>query len=151
MQRLHQTGQQVTLRKGSKMNRTDFEGLVSNQFGIDPENPWPENPGHRVFRHSRNNKWFALLMDVPKAKLGLSGEGSIDVVNLKCDPDLIQILRQQEGFFPACHMNKSHWISVALDRVDDGTIADLLAQSYALTEARPRKRTCPTAEQASNI
>lgn len=133
------------------MNRTDFEGLVSDQFGIDPENPWPEHPGHRVFRHSRNNKWFALLMDVPKAKLGLSGEGSIDVVNLKCDPDLIQILRQQEGFFPAYHMNKSHWITMALDRVNDDTIAGLLAQSYALTEARPRKRTCPTAKQASSI
>ena len=90
-------------------------------------------------------------MDVPKAKLGLSGEGSIDVVNLKCDPDLIQILRQQEGFFPAYHMNKSHWITVALDRVDDDTIAGLLAQSYALTEARPRKRTCPTIKQASSI
>lgn len=90
-------------------------------------------------------------MDVPKAKLGLSGEGSIDVVNLKCDPDLIQILRQQEGFFPAYHMNKIHWISVALDCVNDDIIANLLAQSYALTEARPRKRTCPTAKRASSI
>ncbi len=126
------------------MNRADFEKLVSEQFGVDPENPWPENPGHRVFRHSRNNKWFALLMDVSKTKLGLNGEGSLDVVNLKCDPDLIQILRQQEGFFPAYHMNKSHWITVALDRVDDETIASLLAQSYALTETRPRKRSRAT-------
>lgn len=133
------------------MNRTDFEGLVSEQFGIDPENPWPENPGHRVFRHSRNNKWFALLMDVPKAKLGLNDEGSIDVVNLKCDPDLIQILRQQEGFFPAYHMNKSHWITVALDRVDDETIASLLAQSYALTETRSRKLTCAAGKKTSSI
>lgn len=131
-------------RKGPKMNRTDFEKLVSEQFGVDPENPWPENPGHRVFRHSRNNKWFALLMDVSKAKLGLNGEGSLDVVNLKCDPDLIHILRQQEGFFPAYHMNKSHWITVALDRVDDETIASQLAQSYALTETRPRKRSRTT-------
>lgn len=121
------------------MNRTDFEKLVSEQFGVDPENPWLENPGHRVFRHSRNSKWFALLMDVSKAKLGLNGEGSLDVVNLKCDPDLIQILRQQEGFFPAYHMNKSHWITVALDSVDDETITSLLAQSYALTETRSRK------------
>ena len=131
-------------RKGAKMNRTDFEELVSEQFGVDPESPWPENPGHRVFRHSRNNKWFALLMDVSKTKLGLNSEGSLDVVNLKCDPDLIQILRQQERFFPAYHMNKSHWITVALDRVDDDTIASLLAQSYALTEARPRKRSRAT-------
>ena len=131
-------------RKGAKMNRTDFEKLVSEQFGVDPENPWPENPGHRVFRHSRNNKWFALLMDASKAKLGLNDEGSLDVVNLKCDPDLIQILRQQEGFFPAYHMNKSHWITVALDGVDDETIASLLAQSYALTETRPRKRSRAT-------
>ncbi len=126
------------------MNRTDFEKLVSEQFEVDPENPWPENPGHRVFRHSRNNKWFALLMDVSKAKLGLNGEGSLDVVNLKCDPELIQILRQQEGFFPAYHMNKSHWITVALDSVDDETITSLLAQSYALTETRPRKRSRTT-------
>lgn len=131
-------------RKGAKMNRTDFEKLVSEQFGVDPENPWPENPGHRVFRHSRNNKWFALLMDVQKAKLGLGGEGSIDVVNLKCDPDLIHILRQQEGFFPAYHMNKSHWITVALNSVDDETITSLLAQSYALTETGSRKHSRAT-------
>lgn len=89
-------------------------------------------------------------MDVPKAKLRLSGEGSIDVVNLKCDPDLIQILRQQDGFFPGYHMNKNHWITVALDGVDDDTIASLLAQSYALTEARPRKRTNAPGNRAAN-
>ena len=61
-------------------------------------------------------------MDVPKNKLGLHDDCVLDVVNLKCDPILICSLLCENGFFPAYHMNKNSWITVALDNtVDDET------------------------------
>ena len=72
-------------------------------------------PYFLVFRHSGNRKWFAVIMDIPRKNLGLTDEGEIRVVNLKCDTRLIGSFRMEPGIFPGWHMNKSHWLSVALE------------------------------------
>ena len=59
-------------------------------------------------------------MNIPKEKLGISSSEIIDIVNLKSDPILIGNLRNEKGIYPAYHMNKTYWISVALD----GTVED---------------------------
>ncbi len=43
----------------------------------------------------------------------------MDVVNLKCEPDLIPNLINEKGIYPAYHMNKRHWISVEIERYED--------------------------------
>ena len=117
------------------MNKMDFKIYIEDTYGIFPDYPWESNPTFAVFRHTNNRKWFALVMDIPKARLGLSEEGMIDIVNLKCDPALIGSLRMEKGFFPAYHMSKDKWISVALDgSVDDEKIMLLLDMSYELTD-----------------
>ena len=46
-----------------------------------------------------------------------------------------------EGIYPAYHMNKTHWISIALDdRVPRVLVQDLLDQSYASTAFAPRRQ-----------
>ena len=98
-------------------------------------------PNNEVFRHSNNRKWFALIMDVPREKLGLSGTELLDVVNLKCDPILTGSLRREVGIFPAYHMNKANWITVALDgSVPDDTIRMLLDMSFETTAVKVRRR-----------
>lgn len=80
-------------------------------------------------------------MDIPKSKLGLPSADMIDVVNLKCDPILVGSLRGDAGIFPAYHMSKANWITVALDgSVPDEKLKMLLDLSYDLTAAKPRKR-----------
>ena len=80
-------------------------------------------------------------MDVPKSKLGLRGDGMIDVVNLKCDSVLIGSLRLEKGIFPAYHMSKDKWISVALDgSIDDEQIKMLLDMSYELTALKIKQK-----------
>ncbi|WP_316378062.1 MmcQ/YjbR family DNA-binding protein, partial [Enterococcus faecium] len=37
---------------------------------------------------------------------------------LKVDPELGGILRGKEGYFPAYHMNKEHWISIDLRKIE---------------------------------
>ena len=57
------------------------------------------------------------------------------MVNLKCDPILIGSFRGEPGIFPAWHMNKAHWLSVALDgTASDDSLLFLLDMSYELTK-----------------
>ena len=65
----------------------------------------------------------------------------IDIVNLKCDPVLIGSLQSEKGIFPAYHMSKDKWISVALDGgVDDEQIKMLLEMSYELTALKIQRK-----------
>lgn len=91
-------------------------------------------PNYAVFRHNDNKKWFALIMDVPKTKLGLSENDVLEVVNFKCSPLLLHTFLDEKGFFPAYHMNKACWITVALDgSVADDKIKMLSDVSFNLT------------------
>ena len=86
------------------MNRTELKQFIMENYSVEADYPWLKHPNFEVFRHSNNQKWFALIMDVPKDKLGLRGTEPLDVVNFKCDPILIGSLRGEPGIFPAYHM-----------------------------------------------
>ena len=123
------------------MKRDELETLISETYNADADYPWLKYPNYEVFRHSNNQKWFARIMDVPKDKLGLQGTELLDVVNFKCDPILIGSLRGEPGIFPAYHMNKEQWITVALDgSVSDDKIKMLLDMSYQATAPKARKK-----------
>ncbi len=123
------------------MNRKQFIQYVTEQYGVDGEYLWANYPGYCAFRHPNNHKWLALVMDVPKNELGLQGTEILDVVNLKCDPILIGSLRKESGFFPAYHMSKAGWITVALDgSVPDEQIKMLLDMSYDATAPKIKRK-----------
>lgn len=123
------------------MNRGQLKQYIIETYHCEADHPWMKYPNNEVFRHSNNRKWFALIMDVPREKLGLSGTELLDVVNLKCDPILIGSLRRDVGIFPAYHMNKANWITVALDgSVPDDTIRMLLDMSFETTAVKVRRR-----------
>lgn len=123
------------------MNRNELETFIIETYNADADYPWLKYPNYEVFRHCNNKKWFALIMDVPKSKLGLQGDELLDVVNFKCDPLLIGSLREEPGFFPAYHMSKDSWITVALDdSVPDDKIKMLLDMSYQATRPRMHKK-----------
>lgn len=122
------------------MNRTDIENYIQDHYSAKPDYPWIKYPNYVVFRHQSNKKWFALIMDVPKNKLGLQEEDMLAVVNLKCDPILLGSLLDEKGFFPAYHMSKANWITVALDgSVADDKIKMLLDMSYEMTAPEIRR------------
>lgn len=120
------------------MDRKDLQAYIEETYGVGGEYLFAKYPEFQVFRHSNSRKWFVVIMEVPKEKLGLSG-GNIQVVNVKCDTRLIGSFRQENGIFPAYHMSKAHWLTVALD----GTVADdkikfLIDMSYDLTKGGKR-------------
>ncbi len=63
-----------------------------------------------AFRHSGNRKWFAIIMSVTEDRLGLKGDGILDIVNFKCEQALIGSLLGEEGFYPAYHMRRCFYL-----------------------------------------
>ena len=117
------------------MNRSELEVYIAEIYSTEGEHLFDKYPSFLVFRHKGNRKWFAVIMDIPKNNLGLTDEREIRVVNLKCDTRLIGSFREEPGIFPGWHMNKAHWISVALDgTVEDEKIKFLVDMSYELTK-----------------
>lgn len=116
------------------MDRNTLFEHVNNLFSTEPDYPWQKYPNCAVLRHSGNNKWFGLVMDVPGDKLGLKTSDVLDVLNIKVRQEYVGSLREREGIFPAYHMNKAHWVSVLLDGpVSESEIIDLLNDSFLLT------------------
>ena len=55
------------------------------------------SPKSAVLRH-KNGKWYAVLMQVEKSRLGLEEESMVDIINVKCEPDMVGLLTQTYGF-----------------------------------------------------
>lgn len=117
--------------------RKEIEKYITETYDALQEYPWESDPNYTTFKHIDNKKWFALIMDVPYRRLKIDNEGITDVINLKCIPEMIGVLRNEEGILPAYHMNKEHWITVLLDgTVPNQRICELIDISYDLTRKK---------------
>lgn len=114
---------------------------IAEEYGVQPEYLWEGDFDTAVFRHTDTKKWFGIIMKVKRSSLGLEGEGFEDVLNVKCDPLLVDILVQREGFLRAYHMNKRLWVSILPDSsVETAEIFGLIEQSFEMTNKKPSKR-----------
>ena len=102
------------------------------------DKPFEEDFDTTVLRHGAGGKWFGLIMNIPKKRVGIEEDGMVDVLNLKIDPEESYAVREMfEGIIPAYHMNKRHWISVILnDKVPMEFCEILIQKSYDLTKKR---------------
>ena len=115
---------------------------IKSIYKASPEYLWRSYPEYAVFRHSDNKKWFGIVMNVSRDKLGQRGSERVYVLNVKIsDPLLMDMLLQQTGHFRGYHMNKTSWLSVLLDgTVPFEDICGLLAESYAATASKEKKQ-----------
>ena len=121
-----------------KTEREKITDFALTLPGAVLDKPFEDDFDTTVFRHGEGGKWFGLVMNVEKSRVGLRGEGKIDVLNLKCDPEESFIVREMyEGIIPAYHMNKRHWISVLLGgSVPMDFTERLIEKSYDLTDKK---------------
>lgn len=104
---------------------------IQDRYAAEPEYLWAKYPNYAVFRRSDSKKWFAIIMDVPRKSLDLEGEGTVDVVDVKCGPIMVGSLLSETGFFPAYRMSRGSWVSILLDgTVPNEQIFPLLELSY---------------------
>ena len=117
---------------------------IKKNYKASPEYPWSKYATSAVFRHSDNKKWFALVMDVSREKLGLpedNGDSVVTAINFKVDDPIFRdMIIQEDGIMPAYLMNKQHWITVLLDgTVPEERVYELLEMSYLATAPKAKK------------
>ena len=116
------------------MDREEIFEYVKKQYGTIPEYLWSSSPDSAVLRH-HNGKWYAVIMNVERYKLGLYGDGTAEIMDVKCDPEMTGMIIQTYGFLPGYLMNKQHWITILLDgTVGESKILDFLDMSYDLID-----------------
>lgn len=85
----------------------------------------------KVYNVKENGKWYALMMKIPFSKLGITSDEIALILNVKIFPEEKETLLQKEGVFEAYHMNKKHWISIALNVCkDEAFIEECIENSY---------------------
>lgn len=110
---------------------------VNEKYGTLPEYLWEKFPDTFALRNSDTKKWYAVGMNVKRKVLdGTDGEAMI--LDLKCEPSFKDLLiSSKNGFFPAYHMNKEHWIAVILDgSVSESEIYPIIDEAYALVSKK---------------
>ncbi len=112
------------------MKKEKIFEYAKKHFDSEPEYLWKNTPDCCILRNKSNKKWYAVLMNIEKEKLGLPGNEKIYILNVKCDPIITGSFTKQKGFLPAYHMNKEHWISIIIDHAKDSQIFDMLHSSF---------------------
>ena len=110
------------------MNIEDFRDYCLLKAGVTEETPF--GPETLVFKVG--GKVFALT--------DIDTFGSI---NLKCDPERAQELREQHDYvLPGYHMNKKHWNTVLIGTgATENQLRDWINHSYDLVRASlPKKK-----------
>lgn len=122
------------------ISREEIFAYAKEKFDGEPDYPWGKSPNYAVLRHKKTNKWYGLIMTVPRDKVGLTGVGSVEIMNVKGEPERNAALRSQEGILPAYHMNREHWLSIVLEStLTKDQVFDLLDMSYELTKKKAGK------------
>lgn len=122
--------------------REDIFQYVRKKYRSEIEYLWVRFPTYAIFRHRDNQKWYGLVMDVPRAKLGIAGEGVIDILNVKLESPLLRdFLIQQDGYLAGYHISRGNWISILLDgTVPMDNIRSLIDESYRVTASAKTKK-----------
>lgn len=130
------------MKKTDRKMRLSIYEYVKKQYGSEPEYLWMKYPDYAVFRHSDNNKWYAIVMNISRSKLGLEGEDTVDILNVKMtDPLFADTLIQEDGFFRGYHISRGNWVSVLLDgTVPLNRITSLIDTSYKATASARKKQ-----------
>ncbi len=111
-----------------------IEKLIKEKYGDEPEFVWEKDPGCAIFRNKDSKKWYGIIMNINKCKIEENSTEEIEIINIKLEPNEIENLLNQEGFYPAYHMNKKYWITIILDNtLSDENIMNLIEKSYSYT------------------
>ncbi len=107
---------------------------VAKKYGRDMEYLWARMPDDGIWRRVDNDKWFGGMFHVRKDKI-IAGPSAdiIEILDIRCAPDVIDFIVDKKLVFPGWHMNKRHWITIVLDgRMELGQIKNLLDNSFEL-------------------
>lgn len=113
-------------------SREDTINYIKATYNVEPEYLRKKYPTYAVFRNPETRKRFWIVMEVDKSKIQAWWEWSINVLDLKSDPWMIEYLKTQWWYRLAYHMNKENRITLLLWELStkDETIKTLIDISY---------------------
>ena len=115
------------------MTKKDLFNYCKELYGTSPDYPFENDYETAVLRHDNSRKWYAIVMNVSRRKFGFDSDEVISVVNLKLPTEMFGSFGPSDGVYPACHMNKLHWISVLLPDASDDVVEFLVGVSFRAT------------------
>jgi len=106
---------------------------LKKEFNDEPNYLWHDTPFYGVYKV--NNKWYAIIMNIPKNKLEGTSSELVEIINIKLPKELIEELLKKKGYYRAYHMNKKHWISIILnDTISNEEVLNLIKKSRELVK-----------------
>ena len=84
-------------------------------YGDEAEYLWKKFPDNAVLRRGDTKKWYAAILTVPYKKFGIEREGTVEVIDMRMDPDELERTVDNKKYFRGWHMNKKHWVTMLLD------------------------------------
>ena len=103
---------------------------IYEKYHDKPQFLWKKYIGYGVFRNKKNNKWYAIIMDINKNKLD-NEDKMVEIMNVKQNVNKMSILVNEKGYYKAYHMNKKDWVSILLDdTLSDSEIISCIDESW---------------------
>ena len=110
---------------------------AERKYGTRLEFLW--NDENSVMRRKDNAKWYLAILPVQRNKIGLGGEGKIEIIDLRAPKEEIPKLLDGVNYLPAYHMNKKSWFTIPLDgRVSAEVICAFVDISYQIASGKKK-------------
>lgn len=110
---------------------------VEKTYGDLPEFLWKKFPNNAIWRCKENQKWYGALLTVSKGKLGIEADGEAEIIDLRIEPEALEMLVDNKMYYPGYHMNKKHWYTIILDgSVPLEEICSRIKDSYELARKK---------------
>ena len=65
----------------TKSLREQILQYATRKYSTAPEYLWARHPTYAVLRRNDNRKWYGVIMNVPRMRLGLDGNENVDILN----------------------------------------------------------------------
>ena len=115
-------------------------GYVRQTYGDELEYLWKKFPENAVFRRKDTKTWYGAVLTVSRAKLGFDSDETVEIIDLRMQPEQLAERIDHKRYLPGYHMNKQHWFTIVLDgSVDTEEIFSLIDGSYTLAAQKPSK------------
>lgn len=108
---------------------------VREKYGDELEYLWEKFPDNAVWRRKDTEKWYGALLTVSRRKLGIQSDEIVEIIDLRCEPELLKNIVDNKRYYPGWHMNKRHWYTIILDgSVPLEQICHKIDESYLLAK-----------------
>lgn len=109
---------------------------IKEKYGDNLEYLWSKFPNNAIWRNDKNNKWYGLLLTIPKSKIDGNSDDILEIIDLRYQKELINDIVDYKNIYPGYHMNKKSWITIILDGdVKIENIFKLIDNSYEISNA----------------